>query len=1284
MQITYGNSTEGLALLTSIMATILEISDDDIEALTDTDLRELVARLCCAELRAKGLPASAVTWGGNQTDPDGGIDVRVSLDQRTEILGFVPKARTGFQVKAQDMPRGEIINEMKPEGLLRPSILSLAHEEGAYVIVSSKGSLADTALSSRQNAMRECLNGVETLALDFYDRRRLRTWVEAHPSLVTWVRAKAGRPIAGWQAYGAWSYGDIADSEYILDEKVKLFTPGQDNGLEIRSALDKIRSELSAPTKSIRLTGLSGVGKTRLVQALFDRRIEGRCAALDENFVVYTDLSDNPDPQPQAFFDALLERQDRCIVVVDNCGSDLHQRLTEKVSRTDSKLSLITIEYDIRDDSPESTTCYRLEPSTDALIKALLGRRYPAFTQQDIETIAGFSGGNARVAFALANTSSQGGELSKLDDEQLFRRLFEQSHAASDELLVAGEACSLLYSFDGLTLAGDEAELPPLASLADLTANKLFRHVEELRRRGLVQARGKWRAVLPHAIANRLAQRALRNVPVEHILKVLVEDGSERIRQSFSRRLGYLHDEPVAKSIVKCWLSPGGLLGEVQGLDHCGLQMFRNVGPVDPLSALKAVRRAASDSQFVAINATNRAQFARLVRQIAYDSDYFETAVECLLLFAEVEPPDHRNDPVREMVSSLFFSHLSGTVAPIALRAKMVRELLGSSDARRQEIGLSCLESALEAEHFGSHYEFDFGSRKRSYGWWPKTRWDVDEWYTSFSKVALEAASISPPCFDRIKIIFANQFRGLWARAGLCGLMESVARQLHENGGWPAGWRAVRKTLANEKDQIPEFKQRLAAIEEFLRPANLIDDIRARAFAQGIFDDGVDEESGNGEDFSVRYKRHQEKLAELGRQLAVDEEAFETLSVELVSSNSANVWYLAAGVGDTSDDPVRLLDVLKGAFEKTPNDRRSLHFIHALIVSAVAKHPETISKFLERCVTDNVFGPYFPNLQSAAMADPQACDRLLASIRGGKVPAFRYRALAGGRATDPLSVSQLGQLLVAICDLGSDGAQAAFEIAHMTVFSAKERADEYRQELRESIRAFLTGYDWAGGEKISEHEVKEVFDFALTGATFDGVGQPLLAQIIAAHESNPYKDYVDFLAPLLKHFPGETLDVLTGDGADEDYKSAVHLIRRNSDFRGSLLDSADPKSLVSWGGKDPDKRLAFLSATSKPFRKVNDTEYAWTDLSLLLLQAATDKGAVIRELACRVRPSSWSGSLATIIRKRTSLLAQLPDVLPGVVSNEDVAPFVKELSASAEREYEREQDEAKWRDERFE
>jgi len=85
---------------------MFEITGDDIAALNDEDLRALVGRLCEAELCSRDLSTAAVTWSGNQTAKDGGLDVRVALPAGTDIDGFIPKADAGFQVKKQDMPRG--------------------------------------------------------------------------------------------------------------------------------------------------------------------------------------------------------------------------------------------------------------------------------------------------------------------------------------------------------------------------------------------------------------------------------------------------------------------------------------------------------------------------------------------------------------------------------------------------------------------------------------------------------------------------------------------------------------------------------------------------------------------------------------------------------------------------------------------------------------------------------------------------------------------------------------------------------------------------------------------------------------------------------------------------------------------------------------------------------------------------------------------------------------------------------------------------------------------------
>jgi hypothetical protein len=242
----------------------------------------------------------------------------------------------------------------------------------------------------------------------------------------------------------------------------------------------------------------------------------------------------------------LLASRSRAVVVVDNCGSELHRRLSEVCRVQGSTLSVITVEYDIQDDEPEGTEVFELLPSSERLVEQLIRRRFPEVSTVAVHTVAEFSGGNARIAIALAATAERGGSLSRLPERELFERLFQQRQGHDAGLLQAAQACALVYSFDVETLDGDSAELPRLAALAGTDVASLYRSVAELLRRDLAQQRGQWRAVLPHAIANRLAAVALQDLPPAAIEAQLINGASERLLGSFSRRLGYLDSSPQA------------------------------------------------------------------------------------------------------------------------------------------------------------------------------------------------------------------------------------------------------------------------------------------------------------------------------------------------------------------------------------------------------------------------------------------------------------------------------------------------------------------------------------------------------------------------------------------------------------------------------------------------------------------------------------------------------------------------------------------------------------------
>ena len=104
---------------------VLEVSKADIQLLNDADLRELVGRLCEAEINSQSLAVSSVRWGGAQTTPDGGLDVEVELNTPQLTPDFIPSSHTGIQVKKNSMGKAACLQEMHQDNSLRPIICLL-------------------------------------------------------------------------------------------------------------------------------------------------------------------------------------------------------------------------------------------------------------------------------------------------------------------------------------------------------------------------------------------------------------------------------------------------------------------------------------------------------------------------------------------------------------------------------------------------------------------------------------------------------------------------------------------------------------------------------------------------------------------------------------------------------------------------------------------------------------------------------------------------------------------------------------------------------------------------------------------------------------------------------------------------------------------------------------------------------------------------------------------------------------------------------------------------------
>lgn len=1241
---------------------MFDVSPAEIAQLNDTDLRELVGRLCEAELVSRGLSPVAVTWGGNQTAADGGLDVRVALPSGTAVDGFVPRASTGFQVKTPDMQAAAIDGEMRPKGKIRPVIEALADEVGAYVIVSSHGSTADGPLNNRKKAMRDAMDGVANggqLLVDFYDRTRLATWVRLHPGLIAWVKEKIGRAYSGWRPYGAWcGAAEGIEAEYLIDDKLRMHLGRQrdEPARPVIEAIDELRDELRQPAKMVRLVGLSGVGKTRLVQALFDNRIGAR--PLAQSLAVYTNLSDHPDPQPTGLASDLLANRTTAVLIVDNCPPELHRRLSEVCTAPGSTLSVITVEYDVRDDQPEGTQVVTLETSSVELIEKLVTRRYPHVSEVDARTVAEASGGNARIAIAIAGTIGKTETIAGLSDEALFQRLFHQRNDPNDALLRAAQACSLVYSFDGEALTGEGAELSRLAVLADMTPRELYKQVSELLHRDLVQSRSVWRAVLPHAIANRLAARVLDDIPCDLIEQQLVADGAVRLARSFSRRLSFLHGHHKAVAIVKRWLGPEGFIGNVKNLNDIGLAMFKNVAPVAPeatLAALERIRDAGLDSA-VPVWLEHRT----LLRSLAYDPILFKRSV-CLLMLATTAHTDEwRANEVAETYASLFAIRLSGTHATIEQRLGVVEELLRSSDSKQQSLGLVALEKILKVAHFSSSQQFDFGAWSRDYGWEPRDHGDVTHWYETALCLVERLAVDEGLLVAELRGAVAHSFRGLWITARVWDKLEDLSLKFVAQGFWREGWVSCRQMLRLDNERLaPAVVARLSALDTMLRPSSLAERVRAVVFGDRW--GGPDPEDMDvGEDLTG-FDGLEAVAHRLGSEVAIDEAVFAELMPDLLSGGG-RAWAFGGGLASAAKDYRAMWNRLVDGLAQLRPEKRDVQVLRGFLAELWSRERDAAHELLDAAMNHEDLAEFVPVLHSAIQLDERCVNRLKQALHSGLGPIGTYRSFSYGRTTEELTGSGLKDLLLHIAG-HAEGLDVALEI-----LSARLRADSpppgsHLPEILEVGRELLQRVVFRRNHELVAHRLASIARACLVGPDGEAAASEVARRLrtaVAAHETYAF-DNDELVGALLEVHPNVVLDALF-EGDQDDQDAGIKVFDHLEDHRSNPAEKISIEDLIAWCQVDGLTRFPLAASFITYSHHPVDGPQTWSEQALALLTQAPDPQSVLAVFIERFRPMRWGGSRAAAMDANARLLGEV-EKIPAVL-----IPYAAEASARLEKE----------------
>lgn len=733
----------------------LEVAPEQISSLGSTNLVHLVKKLLMAEAFAYGIPLRNVSVPLQITVADGGEDARVEWGDGPGATDYLPARFCIFQSKASALSNTQVKHEVWEKGTGRgkgarakPPILNAAVSEvlrrrGAYVVFC-RAPMVTLTIDARKAAIADAIREASgdpgaAAAIEFYDGNKIAAWVNRHHNVAAWVHhVTCGLTLDGIQSMESWGQEPWFSVEWVPSDAARYAVStssgqgalGTSGGvmLSFENTRKKVREHLAEPKRIVRIMGASGLGKSRSAYEIF-RSCSDLADELGTNSVLFADYS-LVGEQIGAILLHLAEAGTAATVVVDECPERTHEDLVKVVRRQNSRLRLVTIDFDTRPLQNPDTMNVVVQKSPADLVEVVARNAAPDLRAGELDLIKRIADGFPKMAVLAAHARAEGGD-ALLALEDIIDRVLWGRAAPDEAALRAIRAVSLFSVFGCTEQVADDLRFIA-ERVARMPVEDLYAALKRFEKRGIVLFRGRYAAVQPLPLAVHLAARQLAEMRPETV-EAIAADAPSDLAQGFFKRLQNLDFSPEAKRFAERQLAQGGAFSTLEALssDHRA-RLFGSLVHVTPDWAMATMDRVLGSLADPELKRTGpgRRHLVWALEKLAFRLETFDPAARLLLRLAVAET-DHRvGNNATGVFKHLFNLHLSGTQAPPDQRLAMLDFGLASKDGRAVATCLDAAAEMLKPSHFSrSGGTEQLGSRPPLEDWQPRIYQEIFDFH---------------------------------------------------------------------------------------------------------------------------------------------------------------------------------------------------------------------------------------------------------------------------------------------------------------------------------------------------------------------------------------------------------------------------------------------------------------------------------------------------------------------------------------------------------------------------